>query len=180
MATFDIMAVVIVILAGIMGYKRGFIIEVCSLLAFFVGLFIALKLTFPIAMRFLGSSDAFWLIALVIFFALFLFLIWAIKHLAESIKKIVDFTLVGILDSLLGAGISIIKWLFVLSVAIWVLNSIDLGLPSRWVRGSDFYFVIASMAPVLFELAASLLPFFEDILENMQEPPKRSSEIAGI
>ena len=169
-----------VILAGIMGYKRGFIIEVFSLLAFFVGLFIALKLTFPIAMRFFGSSDAFWLIALVVFFALFLFLVWAIKHLAESIKKIVDVTLLGVIDNLLGVGISIIKWLFVFSVGIWVMNSIELHLPLRWIKGSDFYFVIASIAPVSFELMGALLPFFEDILENMQDPPKRSSVIAAI
>jgi membrane protein required for colicin V production len=169
-----------VILAGIMGYKRGFIIEVFSLLSFFIGLFVALKLTFPIALRFFGASDAFWLIALVIFFAIFAFLVWGIKHLAESIKKIVDFTLVGIVDNLLGVGISIIKWLFIFSVTIWVMNSIDLHLPSRWIKGSDLYFVIASIAPVSFELIGTLLPFFEDILENMQDPPKRSSVIAAI
>lgn len=163
-----------------MGYRRGFIIEVFSFLAFFIGLFVALKLTFPIALKFFGPSDIFWLIALLIFFAIFAFLVWGIKRLAESIKKIVDFTLIGIIDNLLGVVISIIKWLFIFSVTIWVMNSIDLRLPSRWIKGSDLYFVIASIAPVSFELIATLLPFFEDILENMQDPPKRSSVIAAI
>ncbi len=180
MATFDIIVVVAVVLAGIKGYQRGFIIEVFSLLAFFIGLFIALKLTFPIAMKFFGSSDAFWLIALVIFIALFLLLVWGIKHLAESIKKVVDFTLAGIIDNLLGVGISIVKWLFIVSVAIWVLNSIDINIPHRWVKGSDLYYLIASIAPLTFEAIGGLLPMFEDVLENMQDPPKRPSVIVGI
>ncbi|MCP4460243.1 MAG: CvpA family protein [Cytophagales bacterium] len=180
MVIFDILIVAFVVFAGIKGYKRGFIVEVFSLLAFFIGLFIALKLTFPIAMKFFGNSDAFWIIALVIFIALFLLLVWGIKHLAESIKKVVDFTLAGIIDNILGVGISIIKWLFVFSVTIWVMSSVDLYLPSRWIKGSDLYYVVASIAPVTFELIAGLVPFFEDILENMQEPPSRSSVIVSI
>ena len=175
MALFDIIIIAIVVFAGIKGNQRGFIVEVFSLIAFFLGLFLALKLTFPIAMKFFGDSDAFWLIALVIFLSLFFLLIWGIKRLAESIKKVVDFTLAGLVDNILGVVVSIIKWLFIFSVTIWVMNSVDLYLPKTWIRGSDLYYIVASIAPITFELVGGLLPFFEDILENMQDPPKRST-----
>ena len=154
--------------------------EVFSFFAFFIGLFIALKLTFPIAMKFFGDSNAFWLIALFIFIALFGLMVWGIKHLAESIKKVVDFTLAGIVDNIFGVVISIIKWLFIFSVTIWVLSSVDVYLPKKWIRGSDLYFIVASIAPVTFEAIGGLLPFFEDILENMKDTPKRSSVIVAI
>ncbi len=165
-------------MAGIKGYQRGFIIESFSLLAFFVGLFVALKLAFPITAKFFGEHDAFWLIALGVFLALFFLLVWGIKHLAEAVKKVVDFTLVGILDNVLGVLLSVIKWLFILSVSIWVMHSIDMEFPKRWIKDADFYFFIASIAPVLFEVSASILPFFQDVIDSMKETPKRPGVLA--
>lgn len=180
MTLFDITIIAIVVFAGIKGYRRGFIVEVFSFFAFFIGLFIALKLTFPIAMKFFGDSDAFWLIALFVFICLFGLMLWGIKRLAESIKKVVHFTLAGIVDAIFGVIISIIKWLFIFSVAIWVMNSVDVYLPQKWIKDSNLYFIVVSIAPITFEAIGGLLPFVEDILESMKDIPKRSSMIVAI
>lgn len=105
---------------------------------------------------------------------------WGIKYLAGLIKKVVDFTLVGIIDNLLGVVISVAKSLFIFSVILWVTGSANIYLPSQWIHGSDFYDLVVSIAPVIFEVINGLLPFFGDIFENMQELSKRSSVIAAI
>lgn len=168
MALFDIFILVLVVLSGIKGYQRGFVIEIFSLLAFFIGLFLALKLTFPIATRFFGDLDAFWIIALVIFLVLFFLTVWLARYFAVSIKKVIDFTPIGILDNLLGVLISVLKWLFIISTTIWVLNSIELYLPIRWIEDSDFYGIVTSLAPIIVETVSAVIPWFRDIMETME------------
>ena len=161
------------ILAGIKGFQRGFVIEAFSLVAFFIGLLVALKLTFPIALRFFGDSQAFWIIALGTFFALFFLMIWAIKGLAVWVKKTIDFTLVGILDNLLGLVLSVIKWLFIFSICIWVMGTLELELPKRWIDESWAYNPIVSIGPVLIEVTSQIIPFFQDVIESMSDPTER-------
>ena len=167
MAVFDIFLLVVVVLAGISGYRRGFIIEIFSLLAFFIGIFLALKLTFPVTMKFFGDYKAFWLIALVVFVTLFFIVVRLANFLANFIKKLIDFTIVGILDNLLGMVFSLIKYLFILSSSIWVLSSTNIQLPEDWLDNSDFYELVASISPKIVEFVSSMIPWFQDIIESM-------------
>lgn len=137
------------------------------MVAFFVGLVLALKLTFPIALRFFGDSDAFWIIALVIFIVLFFLVVWAARMFAVSIKKIIDFTPVGIIDNILGVAISVVKWLFIVSTLIWVMNSVDMQIPSRWIKHSDLFDVVESISPIIVENVGYAIPWFEDVVESM-------------
>ena len=173
MAIFDIIIVSVIVLAGIKGFRQGFIVETISFLAFFLGLFLALKLTFPIAMKFFGDVEAFWAIALVIFIVLFFLVMWGAKLLAAGLKKAIDLTFASLIDNLLGVIISILKWIFVLSVIIWVMNSLTIDLPKDWTEDSHLYAPLASLAPWSFEVLSGIIPFFQDILDSMDAPIRR-------
>lgn len=174
MAVFDIIVLIIALLAGVSGFRRGFVVEVISTLAFFIGLFVALKVTFPIALRFFGDLEAFWIIALLIFVVLFFLIMWGAKVLAKSIRKGLEASAAGVLDSLMGVLVAVLKWAFTLSVVLWVMNSLDMELPSAWLKGSYLYDPVAAIAPFIFEAFGHVLPFFEDILNNMETPPRRA------
>ncbi len=171
MALFDILVIVIVVLAGIRGFLRGLVIELFTLVAFFLGLFVALKLSFPVAARFFGDQDAFWAIAVVTFFILFFLVVWLAKVIAKSIKKVIDFTPAGIIDNLLGVVLSIVKWIFILSVIIWVSHSVDMELPRKWTKDADLYETVAMLAPAITETIGAVIPWIYDIYENMEDVP---------
>lgn len=173
MATFDILVLVVVVLAGINGFRKGLVIEVFSLLAFFVGLFVALKLTFPLTSRLFDDSDSYLFAALVIFIGLFILIVWVAKIFATSIKRVIDFTPAGIIDNILGVGISMIKWLFIISTILWAMDSLDMQMPREWTRNSDFYEGVIMIAPVVVEFVSSVIPWFQDIIETMKEPLQR-------
>lgn len=173
MAPFDIFMIVLVVLTGIKGYQRGFVVEVFSLLAFFIGLLVALKLSFPLALRFFGHLESFWLVAVVIFIVLFFLVIWVAKLFANWLKSLIDFTPVGILDNFLGVLLSVLKWSFIISVTIWVLNSADLHLPTGWIEYSSLYGVVESIAPIIVENVNALFPWFQDVLDSMDDEPIR-------
>lgn len=169
MALFDILVCIVVILAAIKGFQTGFVVEIFSFLAFFIGLFLALKLTFPVAEEYFGDSDAFWLIATVIFLVLMFVVIGIAKFFATSIKKVIDFTPAGILDNLLGAGFSIIKWIFLFSTLLWVMNSVELAFPKRWVDDSRLYELMTRFSPVIVDFVSHYIPWFQDILDTMDD-----------
>ena len=160
-------------LTGITGYQRGFVVEVFSLLAFFVGLLVALKLSFPLAFRFFGHVEWFWLIAIVIFVVLFFLVVWIAKTFATWLKSLIDFTPAGILDNLLGVILSILKWTFIISITIWVLNSVEFYLPPSWTEHSSLYGVVESVAPIIVENVNVLVPWFQDVLDSMNDEPIR-------
>lgn len=168
MATFDILVCIVAILAIIKGYQTGLVLEVFSLTAFFVGLFLALKLTFPISEKYFGDSGAFWIISVGIFLVLLFAVIWIAKVFATSIKKIIDFTPAGIIDNLLGSLFSIIKWLFLFSTVLWVMESVDLSFPKRWLEESWLYEVVSRFAPVVVDAVSYYLPWFQDVIDSME------------
>lgn len=173
MAIFDIIIVSIMVIAGIKGFRQGFIVETISFLAFFLGLFLALKLTFPIAMKFFGDIQAFWIIALVIFIVLFFLVMWGAKLLAAGLKKAIDLTFASLIDNILGVIISVIKWVFAFSVIIWVMNSLTIEFPDKWTEDSHLFVPLSSLAPWSFEVLSGIIPFFQDILDSMDAPIRR-------
>ena len=170
MAIFDIFILILVVLAGVQGFRRGFLIEFFSLLSFFIGLFLALKLSFPITERFFGDSYGFMVIALISFVIFFFVVVWGARTIATSLKRLIDFTPIGIIDNILGLTLCVVKWLFIFSTTIWVLNSVDLDLPTKWIRHSDFYDVVLSFSPTVVDLVSTTIPWFKDILESMERP----------
>ena len=171
MALFDILLIALVVLSGIKGFQRGFIVEVFSLVALIIGLYVALEFTFPVAMNLLGDLENFWVLALVIFVLLFILVIWLVMLVAKGIKKVIDFTLVGVLDNLLGAMLSVVKWVFALSVLLWVGTSLNMELPRQWVAHSGMYELVAGLAPGLTDYVGNILPFLKEIYEKMNDLP---------
>jgi len=172
-ALFDIIFGISLLIAGFSGFRRGFIVEVISLLAFFVGLFLALKLAFPIALRFFGELESFWIIALVIFALVFFLVLYAATALAKAIKAGLEPTLAGTLDSLMGIVIAVVKWIFVASILLWVIDSLEMELPKDWTENSYLYYPLATIAPMIVEWVSTVIPFFHDILDTMDAPPRR-------
>ena len=85
------------------GYTRGLIVELFSLVGFFIGLFIAIELTIPVAERFFADSDYFQLFTVLVFAGLFVLTVLAVSLVAKMIKKVLDLTFLGFFDNILGA-----------------------------------------------------------------------------
>lgn len=164
----DIFFIIIIILGAVKGYLKGFIVEIFSFLAFFVGLFIAIELTVPIANYFFSGSDFFQLLTVGVFLFLFFIAIVVINIMARAMKKAVDLTFLGILDNVLGAVAAVFKWAFILSVVFWVFDSIGLRLPSAYTEDSIIYPYIQNIGPGIFQWLSEMLPFIRDMIDSLK------------
>ena len=103
----DLFLIFVLLFSAYKGYQKGLLIAIFSLLAFFLGLFMAIKFTVPISVSFFSESVYFEWITIAIFIAIFSILIFGIHLLSKALKMILDFTPFGILDNILGAGLNI-------------------------------------------------------------------------
>lgn len=169
MTGIDVFLIVILIISAIKGYVKGFIVEIFSFIAFFLGLYVAVSFTSPIALKFFAKSHYFEVISIGIFVGLFIGLILLIELIAKGIKKAVNLTFLGIFDHFLGSIFGVAKWALIISVFIWTIQSIGLTIPDRFTDNSFMYPVIAMIAPTSFEVMGAFLPFFRDIFDMMED-----------
>ncbi|MDW3197154.1 MAG: CvpA family protein [Cytophagales bacterium] len=165
----DIFLLVILVLGAIRGYSKGLIIELFSLIAFFFGLFGAIKFSGPIAAIFFGDSD-FYLIGLVgVFIVLFIALSVVINLIAKLIKKGVDLIFLGWFDNLLGGILGILKWGFLVSMLVLMLKGGGLLLPEKDLAKSRIYPYIEDIGPNAFNALETIFPFFENFIDSIDE-----------
>lgn len=168
MGIFDIILLVLLGLGALKGFRQGFIVEVFSFLAFFLGLFIALEFTIPISLRLFGSSTFFDWGAVIVFIALFILLSLLVKMGAKAIKNIVDFTFFGTLDNVFGAVAGIFKSAFLISVVFWVFDSVGFDVVARYSDDTVIFPYIVGIGPTVFEWLSYLIPFAKDLIDSME------------
>ena len=168
MGYLDIFFILIFALGAIKGFSKGLIVELFSFLAFFIGLFAAIKLTIPFSTRFFSETDYFQLVTVGVFIALFLVAIILINLAAKALKKAVDLTFLGLFDNVLGALAAIFKWAFIISVVFWVFDSIGLRLPSEHTEESIAYPFVKNIGPKTFQWLSEMLPFIQDMIDSLK------------
>lgn len=149
--------------------------EVFSFIAFFVGLFLALELTIPVSNWLFGSTGFFEIGAILVFIVLFVLLTIAIKAAAKLVKSVIDITFFGILDNILGAVAGLFKWAFILSVVFWVFDSVGLDVISKYSADTIIFPYIVGIGPTVFELLSGLVPLIKDLIDSMENLPKKDS-----
>lgn len=113
----DILILAIVIVGGILGFKRGILSQVGSILAVLVGILAARMFGPRVSCIFAGGEPGFVDLVSgygVVFLAAYL-LVWLLAHMVRSVFRLVKF---GFVDKLCGALFRIAEWLLLLSLAL--------------------------------------------------------------
>lgn len=173
MSTFDITLLIMLGFGAVKGYMRGFVVELFSFIAFFIGLFLALELTIPISKSIFGSTSYFEIAAILVFIALFILLSLAIKAGAKALKNMIDMTIFGSVDNLAGAFAGLLKWAFILSIIFWVFESVGFDITNRYAENTIIFPYIVNIGPMVFEWLSGVMPFIQDLIDSMENLPKR-------
>ncbi|MDH5608091.1 MAG: CvpA family protein [Cyclobacteriaceae bacterium] len=169
MALLDIILAALFVLAAVKGYLKGFIVEVFSLVAFFLGIFVAIQFTSPVTEKYFAESEYFGVMSFIVFLVLFIGMAILINLAAKAMKKMVDLTILGMLDNALGALMGVFKWALLISILVWILASLDIQLPQEQVDNSILYPLIEGLGPQVFEIAGTVIPFFHDIFDTLEK-----------
>ncbi len=151
---FDILFLIIFLWAIYKGYTKGFILQAATLAALILGIFGAIKfsgLTATIIIEKLGFN---WQYMHLIAFAItFVGIVIGIHFLARLFEKLLKAIAINMLNRLLGIMFSLIKYAFIISAVLVVINGINRRahfISEEKINQSVLYRPLSMLAPLLF------------------------------
>jgi membrane protein required for colicin V production len=155
------------ILAGAYGgYKDGFLLSLFSFIAIILAVVGGFKLMGE-AMVLIGQNykvDS--SVAPYLAFALvFVIIVVSVGLLGRIIKSAIQKSLLGVADQVAGAVFGVGKTTFMLSVIIWIIDSLNVKLPESFAD-SWLLPVIATFGKEVTRWVGTLLPFIGDVLST--------------
>ncbi len=138
----DLVFALLMLLAIFKGISRGFIVAVFSLLAFFIGLAAALKMSAVVAdhLHEKMNLDGYWL-PVVSFLIVFVAVVILIRWAAAIIKKAAKFVFLGQLDSLAGILLFAVLYLMIYSVILFYATRMGLISAETQATSKTYFFI---------------------------------------
>ena len=149
----DIIIIIPIIWFVYKGFKKGFIIEIASLIALFLGIYIAIHFSGDITSfidDFINLEKKY--INIISFALTFIVIVIVVMLVAKVLEKIVKVVMLGIVNRFIGALFGLIKILVVLSFLLLVINIFDKKqkfITKERKDSSMLYHPVASIAPTI-------------------------------
>jgi len=172
----DIILIIPIIWLAYKGFKKGLIIELTSLLALVLGVYLAyyfsdyaadfLRDTFDVGKKYMP----------IISFALtFIVVVIAVFIIGKMLEKFVDIILLGFINKIAGSFFGILKAVFILSIIIYIINGFDHNhniISNKLRDNSLLYNPISSVAEIIlpkldFNKIKNSIPGKDGVLENI-------------
>lgn len=168
MKVIDIVFLVFLLIGAYMGFKKGLLLEIITFFGLIIGIIAAFKLL-NIGIEFLQETWG-WesvLLPYLAFILIFLLVFFGIHILGKTLKKILDFTLLGNADNLAGALLGISKMAFGISLLLWLTRAASIEFPDNVTSGSVLFDPLVDFAPTMVYWITQVIPF-KDIFPSIQ------------
>lgn len=169
MEVIDLVFLVLLLIGGYRGFQKGLLLELIALSSIFLAVILSMRFM-PVVSDFLYKTfpDLGGTIPLVSFIIVFVIVLVILNLVGKSIKKVLDLTLLGRLDDIMGLIVGLLKVSIILSFMIWIYNNLLGEVPEDWVGNSILFPYIQKLAPKLVDSLDFLFPYMEVIKEKIK------------
>ena len=160
MNTIDIILAIALCFGFFKGFYKGFIVEVASLGALFLGLFGAIEFSGFIA-DLLNEFFVWNPVAIQTgsYLIVFIIIVYAISVLARALTKIISKASLGLFNKFLGAFFGVLKWAILISVALFFLGKLNTWvtiIDTEMMENSILYEPITELGEYLFSWGSEI------------------------
>jgi membrane protein required for colicin V production len=154
MNIFDIVIAVILIIAFIRGFMKGFFVEVASLIALIGGIYGAIHFSYfaaNILKKYVAWSENY--IALTAFAVTFIAIVIGVSSLGKVFTKMADFVALGLINKILGGVFALLKSVVILSVIFVFFARVNSTIPfveKQTLDASILYAPVKEIVPTIF------------------------------
>jgi membrane protein required for colicin V production len=164
LSAFDIVVVIIAVIGAVKGYREGFLMELFSLLGIVLGILGAFKLMGLMLVFLTNKFDIDKKVLPYVAFAIvFILIVVAVTLVGRMLKASIDKTFLGRVDQGAGAALGLVKTVFLISVALWIVSSLNVDFPKNWTADSRVLPYVANFAPQVTAWIGEVIPAFNDI-----------------
>jgi membrane protein required for colicin V production len=164
----DFIAIGLIVLALVKGFRKGLVVAVFSLLAFFIGLAAALKLSAIVA-EYLGTNTNIsqrWL-PMLAFTLVFFVVVLLVRLGAKAIEGALGMIMLGWLNKLGGIAFYLLLYLFIYSIVLFYATQLKI-LKQETIQTSSTYYLIYPVAQVLMDALGSVIPIFKNMFGELE------------
>lgn len=164
----DLVFTVLIVLAVIKGYQKGFVIAVFSVLAFILGLAAALKLSTLVAAYLADSVNisAKWL-PFVAFVLVFLGVVILVRLGGKLIEKTLQLALLGWANRIAGIILYGALYIIIFSIVLFYAERLKLVQPSA-IESSLTHNFVKPWGPVIMDNIGRVIPWFKDMFNQLE------------
>lgn len=160
MSILDIIFIIPIVWLAYVGFKKGLIIELSTLLALVLGVFVSLYFS-DITAEFLKNSFDMHTkyLKLISFIITFLLVVIAVNLIGKMIEKLVDMVALSFLNKSAGGVFGVLKAVVIISLLLFFIESIDkkkVLLSEELTEKSIFYPYIQPIAPALIDTFSNI------------------------
>jgi membrane protein required for colicin V production len=164
----DFLFCILMLMAVFKGFSKGLIIAVFSLVAFFIGLIAAMKLSAYVAVWLQSRTGEYstWMpfIAFVLVMAAVMLLI---RFGARLIERAVSFAMLGWLNKLGGIVFYAVMYLVFFSIVLFFAKGMGV-LTDETVKDSKTYAFVAPWGPRSIEAIGRIIPVFKGLFDQLE------------
>ncbi len=157
----DFIILVIIVASAIYGAFKGIISQIVSIISLFLGVWCSFRFSNLIASYIKGLFEiGETAVYIVSFIAILVIVIILGNFLGKGIEKIVQFSMLGWLNRLLGVLFCAIKSVVILSIIVYVINYIN----KTWNLIPDSIFSDSYFYPHLTNLSEKIFPYMQNLV----------------
>ena len=157
-------------LGAIGGFKKGFILEIITLLALIlavIGGFHFLHWGMSVLTENFQLSGKF--LPFLAFLLIFVGIVFIVNAIGQVVKKVIHMAFLGGLDRIAGALLGAVKFVFFFSVVIWAFQIFGVELPQHLQDDSFLYTYVVAVAPATVELFGFIIPATSDLMDDISD-----------
>lgn len=170
MSFLDIILIIAILIGFFKGYKNGLFVELASLLAFFIGIFIAVK--FSYITQGILENHVSWspktITVASFLITLFAFVV-GIHLLAKTLSGIADFAFLGWANSLLGGAFGAVKTALFFGILLNLFQKVDIGFVSVDKDLQEKTLLVGPCMKTAEVLLPVLTDWFQDVKKEVKE-----------
>jgi membrane protein required for colicin V production len=155
----DVAIVVIILFGGYLGFRKGLVIELCSLAALVGGVYFGMKFSEFVStwiLSLLSSPNEY--VPLIAFGCCFLAIVILVFFLGKWLEKFVKLSMLKPIDRILGGVFAAGKYLLIVAILLWLFE--------KWYQGDQALITYLENDSLLFrklvDLAGLITPVWQE------------------
>ncbi len=167
MKTIDIILLVPLVWGTIRGFTKGFILELASLSALILGIWLGFLLInegidlMTTYFNLEKIDETYW--PYISFLLIFILVVVGVYFIGRFLKTVVHLTPLGIVDRMAGGVFGLFRWAFIIGLLLWINQTYGMAADEAWIAESLFYDKLMQLPVWLYGLFGSSIPKLSDL-----------------
>jgi membrane protein required for colicin V production len=161
----DLTLAIVILVGAYSGYRDGFRVEIFSVLAVLLGVLLGFKL---MGYAMVALEEEFYIdefaLPYIAFGAVFAIIVLCVNLIAKIILDRFPEPLLGLADPYMGSVLALFRTAFMISLVLWILDSLKIHFPTEWTADSWLWQKVAVLAPGTIRAIGDVVPFFSGLI----------------